>query len=83
MEPTTAIATGCDTGNLLLIEDIERSIGCALGWNPDAYFPFCFSEAIRTKSRQSARNANPKNSTRKKGKTRKKGETRENEQRQI
>lgn len=44
MEPTTAI---CDTGDLPTIEDIERSIGCALGWNPDpdVYAPFCFSEA--------------------------------------
>lgn len=44
MEPTTAIATGCDTSDLPTIEDIERSIGCALGWNPDTYFPFWFPE---------------------------------------
>lgn len=45
MEPTTAIATGCDTGDLPTIDDTERIFGCALGWNPDAYFPFCFSES--------------------------------------
>ena len=45
MEPTTAIATGCDTGDLPTIDDTARIIGYALGWNPDAYFPLCFSEA--------------------------------------
>lgn len=44
MEPTTAIATGCDTGDLPPLDDIERSVGCALAIGiPDTYFPFCFS----------------------------------------
>ena len=44
MEPTTAIATGCDTGDLPSIEAIDKVFGYALGWDPDAYFSFCFSE---------------------------------------
>ena len=45
MEATTAIATGCDTNYLPTIDDIERSIGCVLVRNPEAYPSFCFSEA--------------------------------------
>ena len=38
MEPTTDLPT---------IEDIERSVVYALGWDPDpdTYFPLCFSES--------------------------------------
>ena len=46
MEPTTAIATGCDTSNLPTTEAIDKVFGYVLGLTEAGDVRFCcFSEA--------------------------------------